>query len=63
MLASVLKRHRDCDLVPLDPQALAAAPDNPELALPCLPNGLEGTITVRPTRLFEGFFIAAIKKA
>ncbi len=63
MLASVLKRHRDCELVPLDPQALAAAPDNPELALPCLPNGLEGTITVRPTRLFEGFFIAAIKKA
>ncbi len=63
MLASVLKRHRDCEIVPIDPQTLAAAPDNPDLALPCLPNELEGTVTVCPTRLFEGFFIAAIKKA
>lgn len=63
MVAAVLKRHRDCEVVPLDPAALASAPNDPQLSLPCLPGKIEGTITVRPTRLFEGFYIAAIKKA
>lgn len=63
MLSAVLKRHRDCQVIPLDPQALAASPSDTHLALPCLPGEIEGTITVRPTRLFEGFYIAAIKKA
>ena len=27
-----------------------------------LPNSLEGTLTLAPTRLYEGFYVAAIQK-
>ena len=54
-----LKRHRDCEVAPIDlAENLASGP----LALPLLPNKLEGTITVAPTKLFEGFYLAKIKK-
>lgn len=53
------KRHRDCKLVPLE---LPPACSEGALALPLLQNGLPGTVTVAPTRLFEGFFVAKIEK-
>ena len=55
MVAAVLKRHRDCEVAPL---AMGA-----ECGLPELPGELEGTLTVAPTRLFEGFYVALIKKS
>ncbi len=74
---SALKRHRDCEVVPIlagdpgdghsDPEARSitiAHADEGELALPILdlPNSLEGTLTIAPTRLYEGFYVAALKK-
>ena len=53
---SALKRHRDCEVAPLEPAMFSGA-------LPLVPNGLEGTLTVRPTKEFEGFYLAKIKKA
>ncbi len=70
---TALKRHRDCELVPLtgpvpeDTPARAATAqavaDAVEAgAIPRLPNELPGTLTVCPSQLFEGFYIAKIKK-
>lgn len=53
------KRHRDCELVPLN---LDTAWTEGDFALPLLENGLPGTLTIAPTRFFEGFYIAKIKK-
>lgn len=53
---AALKRHRDCEVAPLEPAMFSGA-------LPLVPNGLEGTLTVRPTKEFEGFYLAKIKKA
>ena len=49
-----LLKNPDCELVTLDVNRW------PNLQL--LPSTLEGTITVMPTELYEGFFIAKIKK-
>ena len=57
IVRAALKRHKDCELAPI------ALPDSALEAIPRLPCRLEeGALTVRPTRLFEGFFLAAIKK-
>lgn len=57
IVRAALKRHKDCELAPI------ALPDGALEAIPRLPCRLEeGALTVRPTRLFEGFFLAAIKK-
>ena len=42
------------ELVPLDPRF--------EQALPCLPVTLPGTLCVCPTELYEGFFVAKLRK-
>lgn len=58
IVAAALKRHRDCVIEPI-----AIANDSAgELAIPYLPNQLEGTLTVCPTREFEGFYMARIKR-
>lgn len=72
-VVSALKRHRDCAVAPLSgpldedaparaatAQAIADAADAG--ALPLLENGLAGTLTVCPTRDYEGFYIAKIVK-
>lgn len=76
-IRSALKRHRDCKVVPIlaggtgdgqpDPEERfieIARADEGELAWPILdlPNSLEGTLTIAPTRLYEGFYIAAMQK-
>ena len=67
-VARALARHRDCELAPLSPADLrgpGANADDAAGAPPfhALPNGLAGTITICPDGLFEGFFIARIKKS
>lgn len=73
-VASALKRHRDCALVPLAGALPEDAPARPATAqavadaidagsIPALPGGPEGTLTVCPTREFEGFYLALIRKA
>lgn len=66
-----LKKHRDCELVALDKAEDAdgnptvAAPFAKLLAqhdIPVLHNELEGTVTVAPTREYEGFFLALMTK-
>lgn len=74
---AALKRHRDCEVVPIlvsgaidgqaDPEKRVIAverADEGELALPVLnpPNSVEGALSVAPTRLYEGFYVAAIQK-
>ena len=74
---AALKRHRDCKVVPIlagnvddgqsDPEEriiTIAHADEGELAWPImnLPNSLEGTLTLAPTRLYEGFYVAVIQK-
>ena len=57
------RRHRDCELTPLTAEALGAATG--AYRLPLLegyPGELAGTLTIRPTREFEGFFVVMIKK-
>lgn len=79
-IATALKKHRDCTLVPLtlapqeeDVEAAAKTPEMPAsmrhvLAaietgdIPVLPSALDGVATICPSRLFEGFFMAKIKK-
>ena len=71
---AALKRHRDCELVPLTGPVPEDSPARPATAqavadaveagaIPRLPNELPGTLTVCPSQLFEGFYIAKIKKA
>ena len=57
IVRGALKRHKDCELAAVDLSA-EALDDIPQL--PCRLD--EGAITVCPTRLYEGFFLAAIKK-
>ncbi len=71
----ILARHRDCKILPLMgadakseedeyamlPEALTHALEAGEL--PLLQNELPGTITVRPTKDYEGFYLALIKKS
>ena len=52
-----LARHRDCELEPVGATPAGAAGCT---ALPCR---LDGALTVCPDGLYEGFFIALIKKA
>ena len=76
-MRAALKRHRDCKVVPIlagnvddgqsDPEEriiTIAHADEGELAWPImnLPNSLEGTLTLDPTRLYEGFYVAVIQK-
>ena len=58
MVASVLKRHRDCEVAPV---GLDAALEG-DLACPVLPTRMPETLTVCPSELFEGFFVARITK-
>ena len=71
---AALKRHRDCSIVPLAGALPEDAPTRPATAealaraaedgaLPLLPNGLPGTLTICPTRDYEGFYLAKIRKA
>lgn len=66
-----LKKHRDCELVALD--KAKDADGNPTVAtpfakllaqhdIPVLHNEIEGTVTVAPTREYEGFFLALMTK-
>lgn len=66
-----LKKHRDCELVALDKTEDAdgnptvAAPFAKLLAqhdIPVLHKEIEGTVTVAPTREYEGFFLALMTK-
>ncbi len=69
-----LARHRDCRIIPLDgtplpdsvpalaPTAAAVAQAAGTGVLPVLGNDLSGTLTICPTRLFEGFYLALIRK-
>lgn len=66
-----LKKHRDCELVALnktedaDGNPTVAAPFAKLLAqhdIPVLCNEIEGTVTVAPTREYEGFFLALMTK-
>ena len=70
---AALKRHRDCEVAPLTGALAEDAPARPATAqaiadaaergeLPLLTNGLAGTLTICPTRLYEGFYIAVIRK-
>ena len=56
-VATALKRHRDCEVKPVDTLAFDGA-DAPDI----LPGRIEGTRTICPSRLYEGFFIAKIVK-
>lgn len=73
---AALKRHRDCQVVPLvlgqapcngdadsEPAPIALAHANEgTFAIPTLENTLAGTLTVAPNKYYEGFFVAAIRK-
>ncbi len=83
-LIHVLKKHPDCEIVPLDGSTPDQHPDDASdledaganaatennavtqavLAgeLPLIKNELSGTLTVMPTRDYEGFYLAKIKK-
>ena len=58
-MARALRRHHDCELVPLERIGgidLAAPPFR------TLPGEMEGTVTICPDGLFEGFYIARLRK-
>ena len=76
-VVTALKRHRDCKLVPLfrreetqdadepnplSPRAQAVVDAVQESTIPVLPSMLSETLTVCPSKLFEGFYLALIKK-
>lgn len=48
------RRSPAVELVPIDPERFSG--------MPLLPTSLEGTLCVRPTDLYEGFFVAQLKK-
>lgn len=55
-----LAKHADCRIAPIESigdMPIAQAP------FETLPGGPEGTLTVCPSRLYEGFYIARLKKA
>ena len=54
-----LGRHRDCELVPLE-QIGGIDPTDPPFRT--LSTRMEGTLTICPDELFEGFFIARLRK-
>ena len=58
-VARALARHRDCELVPLERIGGIDLADPP---FRTLPGGPEGTVTICPDELFEGFFIALLRK-
>lgn len=45
---------KQIEIVPIDKKLLES--------IPLLPTSIEGTIAVCPTKLYEGFFVAKIKK-
>lgn len=45
---------RQVEIIPIDKKLLQG--------IPLLPTTIEGTIAVCPTKLYEGFFVAKIKK-
>lgn len=51
ILNKVLKKH-NAEIIPIDQLQ----------GIPCLPTKIEGTICVCPTKKYEGFFVAKIKK-
>lgn len=53
-IEEVLRNHPDIELIPLDL--------NNFHDLPLLPNNLAGTICVKPNLLYEGFYVAKLKK-
>ena len=59
-VAAALKRHRDCEVAPVAWEGLDLDADDAPQTLPC---ALDGALAVCPSRAYEGFFIAAIKKA
>lgn len=54
-----LSRHGDCELASVEVGGLT---DAGELAPTVLPTRLNGTLTVCPSRLYEGFFVSRIVK-
>lgn len=54
-----LARHGDCELVPVGLDEVLAVG---ELAPTVLPTRLPGTLTVCPSKLYEGFFVSKIVK-
>lgn len=57
-VAAALKRHRDCEVAPVELAGAGGEADAPIM----LPGRIEGTCTICPSRLYEGFFIARITK-
>ncbi|OUO62031.1 Fmu (Sun) domain-containing protein [Collinsella sp. An271] len=57
-VAAALKRHRDCEVAPVELAGADGKADAPIM----LPGRIEGTCTICPSRLYEGFFIARITK-
>lgn len=53
-----MRRHRGCEIVPLEVPEGGAGDMAPRL----LDTGLEGTLCVAPSELFEGFFLAKIRR-
>ncbi len=53
-IEEVLRNHPDMELIPLDL--------NNFHDLPLLPNNLAGTICVKPNLLYEGFYVAKLRK-
>ena len=49
----ILKTHQ-CEIVPIEFKGMED--------VPLLPSKIKGTICVKPTDLYEGFFVAKIKK-
>lgn len=57
-----LKRHRDCEIVPLDAHPIINANKLPLLPVNIANANVSCGITILPTRFFEGFYLAQIKK-
>lgn len=57
-----LSCHPDCELVDAGLPHGVAGKDTDDAAPLALPSRLAGTLTVCPSRLYEGFFVAKVKK-
>lgn len=55
VVRTALASHRDCELVEVELDGIDG--------LPTLPTELDGTLLVCPTELYEGFFVAKIRKS